>query len=160
MSGAEVAHRLARGVRAVSQQFGSHELPPRDDVATRPAFPAAVHVAVAPDALIAPPPTASSRASYSFFDLEDCELGDPPQWNRDPLTQRVAGARRASAIDYRDEREVGNIKYLWEPNRHLHLPTLAQAHALTGDCALRARHPVRRSIRGSSNARWAAGPTG
>ena len=63
----------------------------------------------------------------------DCELGDPPQWNRDPLTRRVAGARRASAIDYRDEREVGNIKYLWEPNRHLHLPLLAQAHALTGD---------------------------
>ena len=70
---------------------------------------------------------------YSFFDLADCELGDPPQWNRDPLTQRDAGARRASAIDYRDEREVGNIKYLWEPNRHLHLPLLAQAHALTGD---------------------------
>ena len=28
---------------------------------------------------------------------------------------------------------VGNIKYLWEANRHLHLLTLAQAHALTGD---------------------------
>ena len=28
---------------------------------------------------------------------------------------------------------VGNIKYLWEANRHLHLVTLAQAHALTGD---------------------------
>ncbi len=27
---------------------------------------------------------------------------------------------------------VGDIKYLWEPNRHLHLVTLAQAHALTG----------------------------
>jgi hypothetical protein len=28
---------------------------------------------------------------------------------------------------------VGNIKYLWEANRHLHLVTLAQAHSLSGD---------------------------
>ena len=89
-------------------------------------------IAIAPEHLTA----AAERilaGKYSFFDLEDCELGDPPQWNRDPLTQRTAGDRRATAIDYRDEREVGNIKYLWEPNRHLHLPVLAQAHALTGD---------------------------
>src|SRR6185312_13212505 len=31
---------------------------------------------------------------------------------------------------------VGDIKYLWEPNRHLQLVTLAQAYALTGE----ARH--------------------
>jgi hypothetical protein len=34
-------------------------------------------------------------------------------------------------IDYRDASEVGDIKYLWEINRHLHLPTLAQAYRLT-----------------------------
>ena len=28
---------------------------------------------------------------------------------------------------------MGDCKYLWEPNRHLHLVTLAQAYALTGD---------------------------
>ncbi|MEO8018009.1 MAG: alginate lyase family protein [Pseudomonadota bacterium] len=131
MSGAEVAHRVARSLRALSQKFTSHELPPRDedarDLRFLPPF-----IAIAPEHLT----TAAERVlagRYSFFDLEDCALGDPPKWNRDPLTQRTAGARRASAIDYRDEREVGNIKYLWEPNRHLHLPLLAQAHALTGD---------------------------
>jgi len=36
-------------------------------------------------------------------------------------------------LDYRDADLVGDIKYLWEPNRHLHLVTLAQAYALTGD---------------------------
>jgi hypothetical protein len=131
MSGAEVAHRLARSLRSLSQKFVSHELPPRDDAARDLRF-LPPYVAIAPEALTA----AAERilaGKYSFFDLRDCELGDPPQWNRDPLTQRAAGARRASAIDYRDEREVGNIKYLWEPNRHLHLPMLAQAHALTGD---------------------------
>lgn len=131
MSGAEVAYRLARSVRTVSAKFQSTELPAREEFATDLRF-LPPFIAVTPDALIA----AAERilaGRYSFFDLEDCELGDPPQWNRDPLTHRVAATRRASSIDYRDEREVGNIKYLWEPNRHLHLVTLAQAYALTGE---------------------------
>jgi len=70
---------------------------------------------------------------YTIFDLEDCDLGSPPDWNRDPLTGREAPLQHAATLDYRDERIVGNIKYLWEPSRHLHLPTLAQAYALTGD---------------------------
>ncbi len=131
MSGAEVAHRVARRVRAVSATFTPHELPPRDAFATDLRF-LPPFVALAPDALVA----AADRVlagRFSYFELEDCELGDPPRWNRDPLTRRESGQRRAAAIDYRDEREVGNIKYLWEANRHLHLPTLAQAYALTGD---------------------------
>jgi hypothetical protein len=70
---------------------------------------------------------------YNVFDIEDIELGHPPQWNRDPLTGTVAPLQAAGSLDYRDERIVGNIKYLWEPNRHLHLPMLAQAYALSGD---------------------------
>ena len=34
-------------------------------------------------------------------------------------------------LDYRDSARVGDCKYLWETNRHLHLVTLAQAYALT-----------------------------
>jgi hypothetical protein len=131
MSGAEVAHRLARSLRSLSQKFVTHDSPPRDEAARDLRF-LPPSIAIAPEHLTA----AAERilaGRYSFFDLADCELGDPPQWNRDPLTLRAAGIRRASAIDYRDERQVGNIKYLWEPNRHLHLPLLAQAHALTGD---------------------------
>jgi hypothetical protein len=131
MSGAEVAHRLVRGVRAVSGPFTQHTLPERDAYATDLRF-LPPFVSLSPDALVA----AADRVvagRYSFFDLADCDLGDPPQWNRDPLTHRVAATRRAAAIDYRDERVVGNIKYLWEANRHLHLATLAQASALTGD---------------------------
>jgi hypothetical protein len=131
MSGAEVAYRLARGVRIVSAPFTLHELPPRDAFATDLRF-LPPFVALTPDALLA----AADRVlagRFSFFDLEDCDLGDPPLWNRDPLTRRDAGQKRATAIDYRDERVVGNIKYLWEANRHLHLTTLAQAYALTGD---------------------------
>jgi len=70
---------------------------------------------------------------YTLFDLDECELGCPPLWNRDPLTGIVAPLQHAATLDYRDERVVGNIKYLWEPNRHLHVPALAQAYALTGE---------------------------
>ena len=142
MSGAEVAYRLARTVRTVSEPFTQHSLPARDAFATDLRF-LPPFVSLSPDALIA----AAERVlagRYSFFDLEDCDLGDPPQWNRDPLTHRVAGTRRAASIDYRDERVVGNIKYLWEQNRHLHLPLLAQAHALTGDA--RYTDAIRRQI--------------
>lgn len=55
-----------------------------------------------------------------------------PEWNRDPKTGVRAPLALGRAIDYRDESRVGDIKYLWEPNRHLHLVTLAQAYALTG----------------------------
>jgi hypothetical protein len=131
MSGAEVAYRLTRGIKLVSAQFTSNEVPPRDDFATDLRF-LPPFVALSPESLVA----AADRivaGRYSFFDLEDADLGNPPQWNRDPLTHRVAETRRAATIDYRDERVVGNIKYLWEQNRHLHLPVLAQAYVLTGD---------------------------
>jgi hypothetical protein len=131
MSGAEVAYRMAQKMRRVSEQFVSMDVPARDEYAQDLRF-LPPFVALAPDAVVG----AADRVlagRYSFFDLEDCDLGDPPQWNRDPLTHRVADTRRASAIDYRDERIVGNIKYLWEANRHLHLPKLAQAYSLTGD---------------------------
>lgn len=71
------------------------------------------------------------RGEYDIFDLEGCNLGRSPNWNRDPLTGRIAPLVAAGVLDYRDEQRVGNIKYLWEPNRHLHIVTLAQAYALT-----------------------------
>ena len=60
------------------------------------------------------------------------QLGAPPRWNRDPKTGIEAPLAFGKTLDYRDPDVVGDIKYLWEPNRHLHLVTLAQAYALTG----------------------------
>lgn len=132
MSGAEIAHRITRGVKVLSMWPSATDIPPRDEIATDLRF-LPPFVALSPDQLI----TAAERiiaGRYSFFDLEDVELGNPPQWNRDPLTHRIADpSRRAMTLDYRDDRVVGNIKYLWEQNRHLHLPMLAQAFVVTGD---------------------------
>ncbi|MES1263723.1 MAG: heparinase, partial [Peristeroidobacter soli] len=83
MSGAEVAHRVARSLRVLSQKFVSNEVPP-PDLSARDLRFLPPSIAVAPEHLTA----AAERflaGRYTFFDLEDCELGDPPQWNRDPL---------------------------------------------------------------------------
>src|SRR5450432_1971088 len=60
-------------------------------------------------------------------------LGYPPQWNHDPKRGKYAPMTFGKTLDYRDEEAVGDIKYLWEPNRHLELTTLAQAWRLTGE---------------------------
>jgi hypothetical protein len=70
---------------------------------------------------------------FGVFALQSAELGFPPRWNKDPKTGIEAPLSFGKLVDYRDERIVGDIKYLWEPNRHLELVTLAQAWHLTGD---------------------------
>lgn len=70
---------------------------------------------------------------WTVFALHDALLGFPPPWNRDPLTGTVAPLLFGKTLDYRDESLVGNIKYLWEPSRHLELVTLAQAWRATGE---------------------------
>jgi Heparinase II/III-like protein/Heparinase II/III N-terminus len=70
---------------------------------------------------------------FDVFALEDVQLGFPPRWNVDPKTGIQAPLDFGLGVDYRDPARVGDIKYLWEINRHLELVTLAQAWHLTGD---------------------------
>jgi hypothetical protein len=63
----------------------------------------------------------------------DLEIGFPPCWNRDPKTGIEAPLEFGKTLQYRDDRIVGNIQYLWEPSRHANLVTLAQAWHLTND---------------------------
>lgn len=70
---------------------------------------------------------------WNVFALQGADLGFPPQWNRDPKTGTVAPLTLGKQIDYRSEKVVGDIKYLWEPNRHLELVALAQAWKVTGE---------------------------
>ncbi|MEG1114032.1 MAG: heparinase, partial [Janthinobacterium sp.] len=61
---------------------------------------------------------------WRVFSMHDAPLGFPPEWNRDPKTGTLAPMILGKAIDYRSEALVGDIKYLWEPSRHLELVTL------------------------------------
>lgn len=59
-------------------------------------------------------------------------VGRVPDWNRCPLTQVLAPAVPSHTISLTDRAQVGDIKFVWELNRHLHWVALAQAHALGG----------------------------
>ena len=68
---------------------------------------------------------------FDVFALKGTTLGFPPSWNRDPKTGTEAPLLFGKTLNYRDTVLVGDIKYLWEPNRHYELVTLAQAFFLT-----------------------------
>ena len=73
----------------------------------------------------------------SMFDLEDVEEGLPPDWHRDHRSGKAAPVRYSKDINYRSFEDCGDIKYVWEPSRHLELVTLARAFALTGEARFR-----------------------
>jgi hypothetical protein len=85
-----------------------------------------------------------AAGKLDIFALRGVHLGSPPRWNRDPKTGVEAPLGFSKLLDYRDPRLVGDIKYLWELNRHLHLVTLAQAYALSRD--VRYFHVIRRHL--------------
>jgi hypothetical protein len=74
------------------------------------------------------------------------DVGMPPVWNRDPYSGVVGPATYAGDIAVTNREQVGDIKHVWELNRHLHLVRLAQAWTCTSDVAwLHALHTQLRS---------------
>lgn len=131
----EIAWRVRQLLQKKASKFGLGL------VASVPA-PAAAGSAVAflPDDVACADPAALCAAAdailagrWNVFALRGAALGFPPRWNRDPKTGTEAPMGLGKAIDYRSERVVGDIKYLWEPSRHLELVTLAQAWKVTGE---------------------------
>ena len=131
MTPAEIGHRVVKAAATRAERWGfvRCEVPAPD--LNRYASPW-IHT----EARVNPAPilAAADRilaGRYDVFALEDVELGTPPRWNRDPKTGIEAPLDFGKQLDYRDPARVGDCKYLWEPNRHLHLVTLAQAYAIT-----------------------------
>jgi hypothetical protein len=135
MSAPEVAHRVRDVLHGRAQGMGlglAHTPPPaRLDRFGKPwlaALPRDVdiplHLAAAERIL----------AGYAdIFSLHNSQQGFPPDWNRDPKTGKQSPLVFGKRLNYRDENIVGDIKYLWEPSRHLTLTSLAQAYHLSGD---------------------------
>jgi len=71
--------------------------------------------------------------NFPIFAIADAQLGSIPNWNSDPQSGTTAPLDFGKTLNYRDSDLVGDIKYLWEPNRHLQLVVLAQAFSLSGD---------------------------
>jgi hypothetical protein len=135
MRAAEIGHRARRALAMRAEQWklmGASDTIPAPNLARVPRR--WVHAAPTIDAaryLAAAERLAAGR--FDVFALRDAALGSPPRWNRDPKTGIEAPLSFGKLLDYRNPRRVGDIKYLWELNRHLHLVTLAQAYALSGD---------------------------
>jgi hypothetical protein len=133
MTPVEMAHRTLRLMQARAESSGLLRAPamPAPDLAVT------AKPWVHRDAGVAPTPylAAARRIAegrLDVFSLPEVDLGTPPRWNRDPKTGIEGPLAFGKLLDYRNPDVVGDIKYLWEPNRHLHLVTLAQAYALSG----------------------------
>ena len=57
----------------------------------------------------------------------------PINWHLDPQTGQVAPLKFGLSLDYRNCDLVGNVKNIWEKNRHHHLTVMSAAYALSGD---------------------------
>ena len=73
------------------------------------------------------------------------DVGVPTAWNRDPETGVTGPSIYCGDIAITNRDLVGDIKHVWELNRHLHLVRLAQAWALTWD--VRWLHALEQNLR-------------
>lgn len=67
-----------------------------------------------------------------LFAAKPFNVGVIPEWNRDPLTGTLGPLQFGLDMSITNQALVGDIKHVWELNRHLHLVRLAQAYLLTG----------------------------
>ena len=132
MTPAELSYRALRSASIHAERWGlarrAGAPPAHLAVWPRPWF----HLPASPEAeacVHAAERIAAGR--YDLFALTGVELGTPPRWNRDPKTGVEAPLRFGKLLNYRDPSLVGDIKYVWELNRHQHIVTLAQAYAVT-----------------------------
>jgi hypothetical protein len=131
MAPAEIPHRAARLIAAHLQRIAPlrSAVPPTD---RSPSVGRWLHAAQGIDP--APYVAAAERISagtLTVFAVSCGNVGLPSSWNRDPKSGTQAPLTSGKLLNYRDRHIVGDIKYLWEVNRHLHLVQLAQAYALT-----------------------------
>ena len=71
---------------------------------------------------------------FDVFALKEMQLGFPICHEQDIKSGKSAPKGLFSGnIDYRDHEKIGDIKYIWEPSRHLHFPVLALAWRVLGD---------------------------
>lgn len=132
MAPAEIIWRLRQATHSCMERYGfglAHRIPSAQGICGRPwvevlptEFDTNLYQKAAERIL-------SGR--FDVFALRDLHLGFPPRWNRDPKTGIEAPQQFGKTLDYRNEHTIGDIKYLWETNRHYELVTLAQAFHLT-----------------------------
>ncbi len=79
--------------------------------------------------------TADELCAHRFRIFAYPPVNGGPQiaWRSDLVHGIASGLEHWSRIAYLDFSKVGDSKVVWEPNRHQHLVTLAQAYFVTGE---------------------------
>jgi hypothetical protein len=146
MSVAEVGYRIQQAaVTRVAKRMRARAAPPLPrartfNVAGSPALSQAERDALLADA------DSICAGHVVLFANRRFDVGMPPVWNRDPDSGVVGPAIYVGDIAITNREQVGDIKHVWELNRHLHLVRLAQAWTVTNDAAwLHALHTQMRS---------------
>ena len=70
---------------------------------------------------------------FSFFSFDKEFFGRDINWHFDYKNKKEAPIIYSKDIDFRDFKKIGDIKYIWEINRHLYLVTLAKSYYLTNN---------------------------
>src|SRR5262245_57010821 len=105
MSPSEITYRVAQAARETTHKWTRldqmnaplpHEVPADVEFMHRDVYVDAAPYTAQADRIVA--------GRYDLFDLKGHDLGCPPEWNRDPLTRRLAPLLHATSLDYRDEK--------------------------------------------------------
>jgi hypothetical protein len=137
--------RIARGsaLRAVSSSASAPAAPlPRARSFQVQGAPSLSPLQV--DALLAEADRICAGHVVLFAD-RSFDVGVPTVWNRDPYSGVTGPSVFSSDIAIDNPELVGDIKHVWELNRHLHLVRLAQAWSVSGD--VRWLHALEQQLR-------------
>jgi hypothetical protein len=135
MSVAEVGYRIQQAaVTRVAKRMQARAAPPLPRARTFNVHGAPALAQAELEALLADADSICAGHVVLFANRR-FDVGMPPVWNRDPDTGVVGPAIYAGDITITNREQVGDIKHVWELNRHLHLVRLAQAWTVTNDVA-------------------------
>lgn len=134
MNPPEIGHRIKDAVQTRAERMGMFTVKnvPSPDLG-RPVCNWLNHKIEVAAPLYLAEADAVLKGRFKVFALANAGRDAELQWNRDPKTGIVAPLKFGKTLDYRDPELVGDVKYLWEPNRHLQIVRLAQAYFLSGE---------------------------
>ena len=73
------------------------------------------------------------EGKIDLLGFSDLEIGEAVDWHYEPLAEKQSPLQHWKKFDEQDTSETGDLKIIWELNRHQHFFTLGVAYLLTKD---------------------------